>query len=82
MSRIAPHMKTDTGVDFGFHTGQVEIFTKQDEQGNEMRFLRGVASGRPGPGIDIIDICAQIENAGKSIARTGLSNLLQQPLIS
>jgi len=44
MSRIAPHMKTDTGVDFRFHTGQVEIFTKQDGQGNEMRFLRGVAS--------------------------------------
>ncbi len=44
MSRIAPRMKTDTGVDFRFHTGQVEIFTKQDELGNEMRFLRGVAS--------------------------------------
>ncbi|OGH60558.1 MAG: hypothetical protein A3G34_10515 [Candidatus Lindowbacteria bacterium RIFCSPLOWO2_12_FULL_62_27] len=37
-------MKTDAGVDFRFHTGQVEIFTKQDEQGNELRFLRGVAS--------------------------------------
>ena len=45
MSRIAPRMKTDTGVDFRFHTGRLEVFTRKDEAtGEDIRFLRGVAS--------------------------------------